>query len=82
MKFTYWLQIIISCIIILRTNVASTVLQHWAYRSFGFVICGMLWLIHPVLPKSAESSKRTLLWVRLAGIILILIGIFSRSYNY
>lgn len=82
MKLTYWLEIIISCIIVLLANVASTVFQHWAYRSFGFVICGMLWLIHPALPKSAEISKRTLLWARLAGVVLILIGIFSRSYYY
>lgn len=82
MKLTYWLQIIISCIIVFLANVASTVLQHWAYRSFGFVICGMLWLIHPVLPKSADISKRTLLWTRLAGVILIFIGILTRVHHY
>ena len=35
---------------------------------------------HPVLPNGAEVSKRTLLWVRIAGIILILIGIFTRVH--
>lgn len=82
MKLTYWVQILISCIVVLLANVASTVFQHWAYKSLGFVSCGLLWLIHPVLPNGAEVSKRTLLCVRLAGVILILIGIFSRSYNY
>ena len=72
----------ISLVIILLANVISTIMKHWIYRSGGFVICGLLWLIHPVLPNGAEVSKRTLRWTRIAGIILIVIGIFTRAYIY
>ena len=82
MKLTYKAQIFISLVIILLANVMSTILKHWIYRSGGFVICGLLWLIHPVLPNGAEVSKRTLLWTRIAGVILILIGVFTRAYFY
>jgi len=82
MKFTYKVQIINSLVIILLANVLSTIFKHWIYRSAGFVVCGLLWIIHPVLPNGAEVSKRTLLWVRIAGIILILIGVFTRAYIY
>ena len=82
MKLTYKAQMIISLVVILGANVISTILKHWIYRSGGFVICGLLWLIHPVLPNGTEVSKRTLLWTRIAGIILILIGIFTRAYIY
>ena len=82
MKLTYKAQMFISLVIILLANVISTILKHWIYRSGGFVICGLLWLIHPVLPKGAEVSKRTLLWTRIAGVILILIGVFTRAYVY
>lgn len=82
MKQAYKAQMLISVIIILLANVISTILKHWIYRSGGFVICGLLWLIHPVLPNGAEVSKRTLLWTRIAGVILILIGIFTRAYIY
>ena len=82
MKLTYKAQMFISLVVILVANVISTILKHWIYRSGGFVNCGLLWLIHPVLPNGAEVSKRTLLWTRIAGIILILIGIFTRAYIY
>ncbi len=82
MKLTYKTQMIISLIVILLANVISTILKHWIYRSVGFVICGLLWVIHPVLPKGVKVSKKTLLWVRVAGLILILIGVFTRAYIY
>ena len=82
MKLTYKAQMLICLVIILLANVISTILTHWIYRSGGFVICGLLWLIHPVLPNGAEVSKRTLLWTRIAGVILILIGVFTRAYIY
>ena len=82
MKLTYKAQMFISLVVILVANVISTILKHWIYRSGGFVICGLLWLIPPVLPNGAEVSKRTLLWTRIAGVILILIGVFTRAYIY
>ena len=82
MKLTYKAQMLICLVIIFLANVISTILKHWIYRSGGFVICGLLWLIHPVLPNGAEVSKKTLLWTRIAGIILILIGVFTRAYIY
>ena len=82
MKLTYKAQMFISLVVIFLANVISTILKHWIYRSGGFVICGFLCLIHPVLPNGAEVSKRTLLWTRFAGLILVFIGIFTRAYIY
>ncbi len=82
MKLNYKTQLIISIVIVLLANVLSTILKHWIYRSIGFVICGLIWIIHPVLMNGAEVSKRTLWWTRIAGIVLILIGVFTRSYIY
>ena len=79
-QLTYKTQLIVSVVTILLANILTTILKHWIYRSIGFVLCGLLWIIHPVLPHGAEVSKRTLLWVRLAGILLILIGIFTRVH--
>jgi len=82
MKLNYKNQLIISVAVILLANILSTIFKHWIYRSVGFVICGLLWMIHPVLIEGAEVSKRTLWWVRIAGIVLILIGVFTRVYIY
>lgn len=82
MKLTYTSQMLISLFIILLANMISTIMEHWIFRSAGFVVCGLLWLIHPVLPDGAEVSKRTLFWTKIAGVILILIGLFTRAYIY
>ena len=73
---------ILSIVVILLANVISTALKHWIYRSGGFVICGLLWLVHPVLPNGVDVCKKTLFWTRIAGIVLILIGVFTRAYIY
>ena len=82
MKLTYKAQMLICLVIILLANGIGTILKHRIYRSGGFVICGLLWLVHPVLPNGVEVSKRALFWTRIAGTILILIGIFTRAYLY
>ena len=78
MKLNYKMQMIISIVIIIFANIITEMFDFWIYRSLGFCVCGLMWIIHPVLPNGAEVSKRTLLWVRIAGIILILIGVFTR----
>lgn len=80
MNLTYKAQLILSLILILLANILTEILYHWIYRSAGFILCGLLWIVHPILPYGAEVSKRTLLWVRIAGILLILIGIFTRVH--
>ena len=80
MKLTYKAQIIISVIIIILANILTDIFTSWIYRSVGFGVCGLLWIVHPVLPKGAEVSKRALLYTRIAGVILILIGVFTRVH--
>ena len=82
MKMNYKNQLIVSVVAIILTNVLSTIFKHWIYRSAGFVLCGLLFLIHPVLPNGVEKIKKTLLWMRSAGVILVLIGVFTRAYTY
>lgn len=82
MKMNYKNQLIVSVVIIILTNVLSTIFKHWIYRSAGFVICGLLYLLHPVFPNGVEKTKKTLLWVRIAGVVLVLIGVFTRAYTY
>lgn len=80
MKLTYKNQMILLVLIILAANILGTCFHHWIYRSAGYVLCGLLFVIHPVLPEGAVISEKTTLWTRIAGIILILIGVFTRAY--
>ena len=80
MKLTYRTQAAIMVIIILVANILSDVRNFWLYRSLGFGICGLLWIIHPVVPDGMKENNQTIFWTRIAGIILILIGVFTRVH--
>lgn len=82
MKWRFHTQIIFSVIIIIAFNILSTAFQHWIYRNIGFILCGLMYLIHPVAPEKITASKQMLSAIRIAGVVLILIGIFTRSYVY
>ncbi len=82
MKFSYKNQLILTCIITLVFAVLNTVFRNWIFSSIGFGVCGLLWIIHPVLPQKAESVRHGTLIIRLCGVLLIAIGIFTRSYLY
>ena len=57
MKLTYKKQMIIAVIIIILTNIMTEIFDFWIYRSIGFGICGLIWIVHPVLPNGAECPK-------------------------
>ena len=82
MKWHFRTQVILSVVIIIVFNILSTVCQHWIYRNIGFVLCGLMYLIHPVVPETVLASRQMLWAIRIAGVILILIGLFTRSYVY
>lgn len=82
MKLNYKNQMNLTIVIIIVMNGLNMLLKHWIFSSLGKVMCGMLWLVHPVLLDSAEVTKRNLGIVRLAGVVLILWGFMSRLYLY
>ena len=78
MKLKYWNQIVLTVGLVTLGNVLGTFLETWIYRSIAYVICGLIWIIHPVLLGDVPPTKREVKWVRIAGVILILIGVFTR----
>jgi len=80
MKWDYKNQLTLSVVIILLANIVTEVYRCWIYRSIGFGLCGLLFLVHPVLPAGAQITKTTIFWTRMAGVVLILIGVFTRVH--
>ena len=81
MKLDYKVQMIIAVAVIVVFNIVGGILGHWIFRSIGFVISGLMYAVHPVVPQNQEDNKESVKAVRIAGIFLILIGIFTRG-NY
>ena len=80
MKLTYKAQMILSFILVIMGNILTDVFDFWIYRSIAFIICGLLFIVHPVVPDYLETNKTTIFWTRIAGVILILIGVFTRVH--
>ena len=80
MKLTYKTQLYLTFIIVLLANILSDIFSFWLYRSIGWVFCGLLHILHPVVPKGMEKNKKAVLCIRIAGVILILIGVFTRVH--
>lgn len=80
MKLTYFAQMIVSIIIVILGNIMTDVFNFWIFRSIAFAICGLMFIVHPVVPKRLEGIDKAVFRTRIAGVILILIGIFTRVH--
>ena len=78
MKLRYNHQLVLSVVLVLFGNILGTVLKTWVYRSAAFVVCGLIWIINPVMLGNVPPTKEQIKWIRGAGVILILIGVFTR----
>ena len=45
--------------------------------NIGWIIYGLLFVIHPVWPENAKNPRMAL-YMRLAGVIIILLGLVAR----
>ena len=79
-KLTYETQLTISFLIVILGCILSDIFNFWIYHSMAYVICGLLFIVHPVVPKHFEGIGKAIFWTRIAGVILILIGIFTRVH--
>lgn len=80
MKLTYKAQMILSFILVILGNILTDVFDFWIYRSIAFIICGLLFIVHPVVPKHLEGIDKAVFWTRIAGVILLLLGSFTRVH--
>ena len=79
-KITYEAQLTLSFFIVILGCVLSDVFDFWIYHSIAYGICGLLLIVHPVVPKHLEGNDKAVFWTRIAGVILILIGVFTRVH--
>ena len=79
-KLTYEAQLTFSFLIVILGCILSDIFNFWIYHSIAYVICGLLFIVHPVVPKHLEGIDKAIFWTRIAGVILILIAIFTRVH--
>ena len=82
MKEEFRKQIAVTVIIVLVSNVLNTIFQQWIFSSIGHVICGLIWIVHPVKINDSRPEKSQFRECRIAGAILIVLGIMLRARLY
>ena len=78
MKLNNTQQLILTVVLLFLGNILGTIYHTWTFRSIALVIDGLLWIINPVLAAHVYATKARIMWTRIAGVILILMGIFTR----
>ena len=78
MKLNYKNQMILAIGIVVICFVLTIVFRNLLFRTIGFCLSGLLYAIHPVPPEGEESNKELKRFIRLAGILLICIGLFTK----
>ena len=78
MKPEFKKRLILSVIIVLVFSILNTLCKHWIFSSIGFCICGLLYIIRPVKMNDFHSEEKQFKECRIAGVILILLGIAGK----
>lgn len=77
MKLKYKSQMILAISIVVICYVLAAIFRNLLFRTIGLCLCGLLYAIHPVVQESEKDNKDLKRVVRIAGIVLIFIGLFT-----
>lgn len=78
MKLNNTQQLILTVVLLFLGNILGTLYHTWIFRSVALVVGGLLWIINPVLANHVHATKARVRWAQIAGVILILMGVFTR----
>ena len=77
-KLTYSRQIVLGLILLSLGHLLSWVTGWQYFQNLGWIAYGLLFLIHPVWLESASQNPHIKTYVRVAGAVVILIGLMLR----
>ncbi len=77
-RITFKMQLYISAALILIGNLLSTLLKNGTLCNIVWILSGLLYILHPVCPSETTDNPRIERAIRIAGVILILIGLLIR----
>lgn len=77
-KLTFDKQIIIGLAILLMAHICSWIFKQGIFINAAWVLYGLAFIIHPVYPEKSKDVKNIQLWVRLAGVLCVLVGFITR----
>jgi len=77
-KLSFSQQITVGVIFLFFMHIASWIFKQGFFLNVVWVVYGLLFIVHPVYPDSAEGVRNIRQWVRFAGLLCVLAGILTR----
>ena len=75
MKLNYRNQLILSILLIIIGNTIGTLYANGFVVASGFIIAGLIWIVHPVVSADMTPTPMALWGIRLLGLIIALAGV-------
>ena len=78
-KISFDKQIVLGLAFLALMHICSWVFKQGIFINIAWVVYGLSFIIHPVVPDQAKGTKNIQLWVRLAGLLCVVIGVITRN---
>ena len=75
-KISFKNQLILGVIIVIVANTLGFITKLGIFCNIGLIIYGLLFLINPVFPEKSKNVKHIKLYVRLIGLLILLLSFF------
>lgn len=78
-KLTYGKQIELAIILVVVCHILAHLLETGWIINMGWIVYGLLFLIHPVYPPNTEGNPKVKKYTQIAGMIIIIFGLILRN---
>ena len=78
-KLSFDKQILLGLAFLALMHICSWVFKQGIFINVGGMVYGLLFIIHPVVPDRAKGIKNIQIWIRLAGLLCVVIGVITKN---
>ena len=78
-KLTYGNQMVLGILLVALGHILAAVTDKGFFMNLGWISYGLLFLIHPVWSREAATHPKSKTYVRIAGAVVVLIGLVVRN---
>ncbi len=77
-KITFEKQIIFGVVFLLLMHICASLFHRGFFINIGWIAYGLAFILHPVYPQKSAGVKNVGLWVRIGGLVCLLVGVLTR----
>ena len=77
-RMTFQRQLCLGLILLFLGFICSSLFKVSIYSNIGAILYGLLFVINPVCPNKAKDVPRIRLYIRLTGVLLVILGVMTR----